>query len=109
MNERGYATLPAAAIICALVFLAAVLGTAGAMVVAQHRAEVAAELAAVAGAWAHSRGEDACAVATTVAELNAARIRHCLVEGADVQVESQIGVGVPTKKVVLGWARAGPL
>lgn len=109
MNEKGYATLPAAAIIAALVFLAAVLGAAGAMVLAQHRAYVAAELAAVAGAWAHSRGEDACAVASTVAELNGAKMRHCLVDGADVQVESRVGFGSPTKGAGLGRARAGPL
>lgn len=101
--------MPAAAIISALVFIAALLGGASAVVVAQHRAQLAAELAAVAGAWANSRGEDGCAVAATVVELNGAKMLHCLLEGADVQVESRVIIGVRATGAAPGRARAGPL
>lgn len=106
MNEDGYATLPASAIIAALVFLASTLGLASGSVIAQHRAQLAADLGAVAGAWAQSRGEDACAAARKITELNGARLVECMVEGGDVQVAAQ-QVARAGKKAA--WARAGPI
>lgn len=62
-----------------------VIGVAG-QVEAHHRARVAADLAAVAGAFAIYRGEDGCVAATQVAGHNGASISTCRVAGADLTV-----------------------
>ena len=77
---------------------------------AHRRAQSAADLAALAGAVAAQRDEDACATAGRVARGNDAELTACQVLGDDVLVTVRVaspelaGHGWP----VIGRARAGP-
>lgn len=101
-DDRGYATVVSLGIIVALVSLAGVAAAAAGMVVATHRARVAADLAAVAGAWAHVHGGDGCDRARRTAELNGADLANCHTTGGDVTVEA-------TLRGRAASARAGPV
>lgn len=90
LDDSGYATVTTAGATVALLGLCAVAGAAAGLVIADHEAGVAADLAAVAGAWAAYRGEDACAAAEHVAGLNGAATSGCRVEGADVTVTAVV-------------------
>ncbi len=101
-NDGGYATVTSAGIIIALLGLCAAIGLAATGLIATRQAALAADLAAVAGAWAHHHGEDACAAAAQVAGLNRASMNTCQVAGADVTVT----VGVRGREA---GAKAGPI
>ena len=101
-QDGGYATVAAVGLISAISsVLIAVVITASA-VTARHQAQVAADLAAIAAAWAHYRGEDACRVAADIAAVNRAGLSSCTLEHADVRVEVQV-------RQRRARARAGPL
>lgn len=53
---------------------------------AHRRVQAAADLAAIAGASAHQRGEDGCEAARRVAEHNGALATACHLDGDDVVV-----------------------
>lgn len=89
-RDEGYATITAAGFAAALVALAAVVGGAAALVIAHHEARVAADLSAVAGAFASYRGEDGCATAKAVAEYNEASISSCDRAESDIIVTVKI-------------------
>jgi secretion/DNA translocation related TadE-like protein len=81
----------------------------GAVVVARHRAQSAADLAAVAAAaWLPAGADGACARATTVAHRMRADATGCAVDDLDVVVTVDMAI------VFGGWgnahaaARAGP-
>lgn len=101
-SDEGYATILAAGIIAALAGLAFVVAALGAAQIEAHRAQVSADLAAVAGAFAHAYGEDGCAQARWVAELNDAPLVACQEEVDDLVVTSRYGRAEAT-------ALAGPL
>jgi secretion/DNA translocation related TadE-like protein len=110
--ERGSATVWAAGLL-ALIGLVIVVGVAQATaVIARHRVETAADLAALAGAAAVSaRESDGCAAAATFAERNGARLGACVLLGEDVEVTVsrpvrfwRLGVRSATAR-----ARAGPV
>ena len=110
-DDRGAATVFATAVLGVLVAVAAGLGLVTAVVVHHRMAQSAADLAALAGAGAVARGEDACAEAGAVAAANDASLVDCRADGArEVWVQVQVtgphwlGQGVdPTAE-----ARAGP-
>lgn len=102
LDEHGYATVASAGMAAALIGLCAVVGAAASLVIAEHEARVAADLAAVAGAWAAYRGEDACAAAEHVAGLNGASLTECRTVGVDVLVTA----GIRGREVM---AKAGPV
>lgn len=91
----------------------------GGAVVARHRAQAAADLAALAGARLSADGADgggagACAAATRLAQLNAAALVTCTVDESAVTVAVQTAPGRlagltgllgPARAV----ARAGPI
>jgi secretion/DNA translocation related TadE-like protein len=65
----------------------------GAAVVARHRAQAAADLAALAAAVALVEGRaQACVAADAVAAAMRARGTHCAVDGTDVTVAVQVPV-----------------
>lgn len=109
--DRGAATVLAVTVLGVLVAVAAALGLVVAVVVHHRAAQAAADLAALAGAGAAVRGEDACAAADGVARANDAVLVGCRAEGrAVVWVQVRVtgprwlGHGVdPTAE-----ARAGP-
>ncbi len=86
-GERGSATLFAVAVTGVLLLIGAALGVVAAMVHAHRTAQSAADLAALAGAQAQTRGRDPCSVAMRVATANGASLDSCAVAGSDVQVQ----------------------
>lgn len=105
--------------VLAAALLLAVVGTAGTLrglaVLARHRAEAAADLAALAAAGRIGLGSDYCARAADIAARNGARIASCRVDlGADgrsgsvrVVVETALRLPVVGERRVTASARAG--
>jgi secretion/DNA translocation related TadE-like protein len=110
-GDRGAATVLATAVLGVLVAVAAGLGLVTSVVVHHRAAQSAADLAALAGAGAAVRGEDACAAAETVARANDASLVDCRAAASrEVWVQVRVtgprwlGQGIdPTAE-----ARAGP-
>ena len=90
-NDDGYATVLAAGIIAAIVGLVCLSVVAVTAVFEDHRAQVAADLAAVAGAHDVYLGRPGCAVATRVAHDNGATLVDCAEIGRDVRVTVKNG------------------
>lgn len=84
----------------------------GSAVIARHRAQAAADLAALAAAAGLARGAGAaCAQAVVVAEAMHTRVETCSVTGLDVVVAVDVSVtlgrlGMGTAHAI---ARAGPV
>ena len=101
-GEEGYATVVAAGIIAAVASLLLAVAAVASLVVAPHAAQVAADLAAVSGAWEVAKGRDACTKAEEVAALNGAELDSCDIEGRDVEVTARL-------RGRSAIARAGPV
>ena len=101
LSSDGSATVTATGIITSVVSLALAVVAFGVHVSDTHRARVAADLAAVAGATAMYRGADACANADRTAQLNGARVVSCEVTAGDVVV-------AVARRRAEAAARAGP-
>ncbi|MGI8870638.1 MAG: Rv3654c family TadE-like protein [Mycobacteriales bacterium] len=83
----------------------------GLAVVARHRAEAAADFAALAAAGSVIEGESvACGRAATIAAANGARVLSCRIDGTDAFVSAAVAVSsvVPGRFTAVGRARAGP-
>ena len=85
-DERGAASLLVVSCVAVLLLIGSALGVVAAMVRAHRAAQSAADLASLAGAAAHQRGEDACAATGQVAPANGAALAACTVVGDDVLV-----------------------
>ena len=110
-DERGAATVVAAICLVALVSIAAGGAYLAAAVVARHRAQAAADLAALTAATVVVGGpETACAQATDVALAMGARVIDCAVDGLDVVVTVELNVSLGRFGVApaRAAARAGP-
>ena len=111
-RDRGSVTIWAAAL-AGLVWLgssAALLY--GSAIVGRHRAETAADLAALAAVVHVPDGAaSACAVAVRIAAGNGARLRDCEVVGDEVEVVVSMRVSVSRLGVfpAVARARAGPV
>lgn len=101
-GEEGYATVVSAGIIAAVTALLLAVAAVGSAVVARHEAQVAADLAAVAGAWEVAKGRDACTKAEEVSALNGAELDSCVIDGRDVEVTARL-------RGRSAIARAGPV
>jgi secretion/DNA translocation related TadE-like protein len=99
--------LPLVGVLATVTLLVAVV--AGALV-AVRRAQSAADLAALAGAAAASRGHDACEAARRVAGRNGALLESCEAVGRDVlvRVVSRGPTLMGRTVTVREQARAGP-
>jgi secretion/DNA translocation related TadE-like protein len=110
-GDCGVATVWAATAVAVLIgLLVAALDLAGA-VAGRHRAEAAADLAALAAAGQVSRGTDAaCARAAEVASRTGGRLVLCRLQGweALVEVEATVRLALVGPATVRGRARAGP-
>ena len=69
------------------------------------RARSAADLAALAGAGAELRGQDACVVASRTAEANGARLVACDVSGGRFDLRVAVEVATELRPVVGGFHR----
>lgn len=109
--DSGAATVLVVAMAGVLMFVMVGLGAAGGLVVAQRRAQAAADLSALAGA---TTATDACAEAGRVAAANGAVVEECGLE--DEVVSVAVSVRGPDLPWVSRWsqvrvtaeARAGP-
>lgn len=105
--DAGAGTVLVLAVCAALIVVGAGLGVLGEAVVARHRAEAAADLAALAAAdvlVGRALG-DPCGRATRTAALNGARLRACAVSGGTVEVVAEVRVTLGPARA---RARAGP-
>lgn len=110
--DEGSATLVAAVLSVALLSVAWFGYQIGAVVLARHRAEGAADLAALAAASHVVRGADAaCGRAREVAREMRVHLADCRVDGQDARVRTTVEpAGLPRCwAVVHGRARAGPV
>ncbi|MEU8897635.1 Rv3654c family TadE-like protein [Nocardia sp. NPDC048505] len=111
-DEAGGASVLACFALAGLIAATLMLGHLGTGVVARHRVQAAADLAALAGAGALGSGTDAgCAVAREIARDMQARVRACAVSQWDVTVtaEQNVPMGLFGVRVVSAVARAGPV
>jgi secretion/DNA translocation related TadE-like protein len=91
-----------------LVAFTAGLAVLGATVIARHRAQSAADLAAHAAAVGLAAGrQSACAQASSVTAAMGAVLSGCAIEGADAVVSVQVATGVRHWRAAAS-ARAGP-
>lgn len=85
-QDNGYVTVLAASVTAILTVVCASLAAVCALVVDDHRATVAADMAAIAGAHAAWYGFDACRSAEDTVQRHGATLDRCEVNGADVTV-----------------------
>ncbi|BBX00156.1 Rv3654c family TadE-like protein [Mycolicibacterium moriokaense] len=110
--DDGAATPVAVAMMAVLVAVTVACVYLGAAVTARHRAQAAADLAALAAAGRLAQGAGtACAHAKELAEAMSTRVADCTVVGLDAVVAVEVAValgrfGVGTARAV---ARAGPV
>jgi secretion/DNA translocation related TadE-like protein len=110
-EDSGAATVVVVAMAGVLMFVMVGLGAAGGLVVAQRRAQAAADLSALAGATTTG---DACVEAGRVAAANQAVVDGCRLDGAVVSVVVSVpGPELPwasrwSEVRVTAEARAGP-
>jgi secretion/DNA translocation related TadE-like protein len=110
-DDAGAATVLVVAMAGVLMFVMVGLGAAGGLVVAQRRAQSAADLAALAGATVTG---DACAEAGRIAAANDTTLEECRLDGEEVGVVVSVpGPELPwasrwSQLRVTAEARAGP-
>ena len=78
-----------AATVGLVLLVAAALVQVGLVIAAKHRAQAAADLAALAGSAASLRGDDGCVAARTVARRNGADIPSCRADLAVVTLTAE--------------------
>ncbi|WP_245562416.1 Rv3654c family TadE-like protein [Nocardia araoensis] len=111
-DEQGLATVFACTALVALIGVTLLIAQVGAVVVARHRAQAAADSAALTAAGALVDGVDAaCGEADQVARRMGTRIRLCEAAewDATVVVERNVPIGLYGDRIVRASARAGPV
>ena len=111
-SDSGVATVVAAGAAAVLVLLLLLVVDLGTAVASRHRAESAADAAALAGAAEGVRGRDVgCARAEAVAAANGGRLVDCVWDGWTLSVRTERDCACPLPAVSgrsTGRARAGP-
>jgi secretion/DNA translocation related TadE-like protein len=114
-DERGSGTFLMVGIMAVLLFVSLGGICIAGYLVAGHRARSAADLAALSGAAAFARGQDACSAARGNARANGAEVVDCSQVGdaidfvVTVQVEISVKItvpGLPTKIGAIAYAGA---
>ena len=111
-DDRGSATIWVLALAGVLLSLGAAAVLVGVAVAGRHRAEAAADLAALAAAsQAVAGAADPCAAATAIASVNGAVLESCSVHPdavAEVRVSVSVTIGPLGRRQASARARAGP-
>ncbi|KZM68667.1 Rv3654c family TadE-like protein [Nocardia terpenica] len=110
--DSGVATVAACLALTGLLAASVLIGQVGAVVVARHRAQAAADLSALAAAGAVDSGaEAACTRAREIAAAMRVGVRSCTITGWDatLTVESSVTAGPLGTHAVKAVARAGPV
>ncbi len=109
-RDRGSVTVVACVGVMVLILVTGLATHFGSAVLARQRAEIGADLAALAGAARLLHGvEFACATADGVARANGVEVDSCTADGLDLLVEVGASVGGPLGGSATGRARAGPV
>lgn len=111
-GERGAATVLGCVALTALVALTLLVAQIGAVVVARHRVQAAADLGALAAAGALDSGVEAgCAEGERVLRQMKVRMRGCEVDDWDalMTAEGNVPIGLLGQRTVHAVARAGPV
>ena len=111
-DDRGSATIVGCFLMAALVTVTVALVHVGSAVTSRHRAQAAADLAAVAVAVVLDRGHDrACDVADRIAVRTRVRVRAWAGGGWDavVEVAADVTSVLPGAGEAVAVARAGPV
>lgn len=111
-HDRGSASLWLLAVGLTVVALALAAAAVGAARVAGHRAQVAADLGALAGAARVVEGPAAaCSRAGAFVGANGGRLRACVVDGLDLQISVEVPMAGPfgAGRAAAASARAGPV
>ncbi|MGI9163427.1 MAG: Rv3654c family TadE-like protein [Mycobacterium sp.] len=109
-DETGAATVLAATFIAILALVSIAGIWLGSAVIARHRAQSAADLAALAAAAGMPTGTAAaCGQAAALARAMAARVLACTAEQLDVTVVVSVPVGAVFGRHARASARAGPV
>lgn len=109
-RDEGVATVLVAICVATLVIVTGIAVQLGAVLLARHRAEAAADLAALAAAALVLGGtEPPCAAAEHYARANGAELVSCALDSLDVRIQVSVRVRAgPLVGVATGRARAGP-
>ena len=110
-DGRGAGTVLVLALAMVILVAASVIGLLGAAVAGLHRAQSAADLAALAAAADALRGPGAaCAAASRIARGNGARLQGCALRGSVAEVTVAVRLTGPLARLppVPARARAGP-
>lgn len=111
-DERGAATVVACFVMLAIIVVATLIVQVGSLVAVRHRAQSAADLAALAVAGSIDEGaESACAAAEPIAARMSVAVRECRIDGWDAVVTVTADIALPRfgAKEVQAIARAGPV
>jgi secretion/DNA translocation related TadE-like protein len=111
-DERGSASLWLLGVGLAVLAFAGAVAGAGSVLVAEHRAQAAADLGALAGAVRAGQGDSAaCGRAGQIVVANGARLVECRLDGLDVVigVEADPASFGDLVGPVRASARAGPV
>ncbi|MGK8521647.1 Rv3654c family TadE-like protein [Nocardia asteroides] len=111
-GAEGSATVFACLALAGLLGVTLLIAQVGAVVVARHRAQAAADMAALTAAGALVDGVDAaCGEAAAVARRMGTRIHTCEAAewDATVAVERNVPIGLYADRSVRATARAGPV
>jgi len=112
LADRGSATVWAAAAVAVVLVIAVAGMQLGEVLLARHRAESGADLAALAAAGRSVAGQQvACARARGLAERMTVELVSCRLEGWDALVETRVRPGGPLARFgsATARARAGPV
>lgn len=109
-DESGSASVLAAFLVAALVAVTMAGVWIGSAVVAHHRAQAAADLAALVAAQRIPEGPGAaCASAASLATAMGAALRQCVTERLDVVLTVEVSSAAPIGGRAVASARAGPV
>ena len=104
-EERGSASVLMAAIMSVVVLLGAAAMVIAGYLVGHHRARAAADLAALSGAVAYARGENACHQARRIAPQNGATVASCTRVGDEVDFVVTVRTAVAVRSRLPGLPR----
>ncbi len=108
-DQSGAAVVAALGVVAVLLLVAGAGAGVGGLVVAQRRAQSAADLAALAAAQAVQGGEDACAAGDRIADRHEVHLIGCAVEGPEVVITVEVELpAVFAGRSIRARARAGP-
>ncbi|MEV0046625.1 Rv3654c family TadE-like protein [Nocardia rhamnosiphila] len=112
VGEEGSATVTACLSLAGLIVMTVLVVQFGGLVVARHRAQAAADLAALAAAGELWNGAEAgCAAAESLGRRMAAHLARCEIDGWDavITVEEKVPLGPFGTRSIRAVARAGPV